>query len=353
MSAKRLNLIQVFRGVAAVLVVLAHTDLIYNQNLNKDFLFKIFTFGGSGVDFFFVLSGFIMFYVHQKDIGHKDRLGTFLFKRFTRIYPLYWVILTSKIFASFIFYYSSDTNDRGIGEFIKAFLLFPQDREILSSSFLGVSWTLTFEVFFYLLFGLLVWLKPKFSFPIIGAWLLGVFFHFIGVIKFPQENVILQFIFSDYNLEFVLGCLAAYVLLNRKIHNPKPLIYLGLFLYTLSAINYFYKFLPVSSVLTFGIACTLLVLGASSLELKKVINVPNILLFLGNASYSIYLAHGFFINQMTKILNKLQLDIFQNLLVLNILGFIIGIIAIICGCIVYSYIEKPLLTFFKPKAVTT
>lgn len=353
MSAKRLNLIQVFRGVAAVLVVLAHTDLIFNQNLNQDFLFKIFTFGGSGVDFFFVLSGFIMFYIHQKDIGHQNRLGTFLFKRFTRIYPLYWVVLTSKIFASLIFSYNANTNDRGIGEFLKAFLLFPQDREILSSSFLGVSWTLSFEIFFYLMFGLLIWLKPKFSFPIIAAWLLGVFFHFIGVIKIPQENILLQFVFSDYNLEFVLGCLAAYILLNRKISNAMPFIYLGLFLYTLSAINYFYKIIDGSSVLTFGIACTLLVLGASSLELKKIINVPNILLYLGNASYSIYLAHGFFINHLTKILNKFPLNIFQNILLSNILGFIIAIIAIICGCIIYSYIEKPLLLFFKPKAVTT
>jgi peptidoglycan/LPS O-acetylase OafA/YrhL len=203
------------------------------------------------------------------------------------------------------------------------------------------------------MFGLLIWLKPKFSFPIIAAWLLGVFFHFIGVIKVPQENILLQFILSDYNFEFVLGCLAAYVLLNRKISNGMPFIYLGLFLYTLSAINYFYKVLQVSSVLTFGIACTLLVLGGASLELRKTINVPNFLLFLGNASYSIYLAHGFFINHMTKVLNKLELEIFQNLLVLNILGFLIGIIATICGCIVYLYIEKPLLLFFKPKAVTT
>lgn len=353
MSAKRLNLIQVFRGIAALLVVLAHTDLIYNQNLNENFLFKIFTFGGSGVDFFFVLSGFIMFYIHQKDIGQKNRLGAFFFKRFTRIYPLYWVVLTSKIFASFIFSYNANTNEREIGEFIKAFFLFPQDREILSSSFLGVSWTLTFEVFFYLMFGLLIWLKPKFSFPIIGVWLSGVFFHFIGIIKFPQKNILLEFIFSDYNFEFVLGCLAAYVLLNRKISNGMQFIYLGLFLYTFSAINYFYKIIQVSSVMTFGIACTLLVLGGASLELRKNIHVPNILLFLGNASYSIYLAHGFFINHMTKILNKLQLDIVQNLIFLNILGFVIGIIAIMGGCIIYSYIEKPLLMFFKPKTITT
>ncbi|MBW4594431.1 MAG: acyltransferase [Brasilonema angustatum HA4187-MV1] len=353
MSAKRLNLIQVYRGLAAVLVVLAHTDLIYNQNLNQNFFFKITTFGGSGVDFFFVLSGFIMFYIHQKDIGHQNQLGTFLFKRFTRIYPLYWVVLISKIFVSFILFEKSNIKDIGIGEFLKAFLLFPQDRHILSSTFLGVSWTLSFEIFFYLMFALLIALKPQFSFPIIIAWLSGVFFHFIGILQFPQDNILLHFVFSEYNLEFVLGCLAAYALLSKKISNGIPFLYVGIFLYTLSAIDYFYKFFGVSSVMTFGIACTLLVVGGASLELKKTINVPNILLFLGNASYSIYLAHGFFINQITKVLKNLSLNIFQTLVFSDILGLIFAIIAIICGCLIYLYIEKPLLTFFKPKAVTT
>ncbi|MGH8000709.1 MAG: acyltransferase family protein [Brasilonema sp.] len=352
MSAKRLNLIQVFRGLAAVLVVFAHTDLIYNQNFNQDFLFKITTFGGSGVDFFFVLSGFIMFYIHQKDIGHQNKLGIFLFKRFTRVYPLYWVILTSKIVASFLFSDSSNIKEISIGELIKAFLLFPQDRGILSSSFLGVSWTLSFEIFFYLMFGLLILLKPKFSFPIIIAWLSVVFFHFIGIIKFTEDNILIQFVFSEYNLEFVLGCLAAYTLLNREISNGRSFIYVGLFLYTLSAINYYYKMIEVSSVMTFGIACTLLVVGGASLELRKTINVPNFLLFLGNASYSIYLAHGFFINHLTKNLNKLPFNVFQNIVFSSVLGCIIAIIAIICGCILYLYVEKPLLIFFKPKAVT-
>ncbi|NMG18517.1 acyltransferase family protein [Brasilonema bromeliae] len=353
MSAKRLNLIQVFRGLAAVLVVFAHTDLIYNQNVNQDFLFKMFLFGGSGVDFFFVLSGFIMFYIHYKDIGHPDKLGTFFSKRFTRIYPLYWLILTSKILASFLFSYEPNTNARGIGEFIKAFLLFPQDRTILSSSFLGVSWTLSFEMFFYLMFGVLICLKPKFSFPIIVGWLSGVFLHFLGVIQFPQDNLLIQFLFSDYNLEFVLGSLAAYVVLNKKVSNGIPLLYGGLFLYTLSVINSWYTIIQLSSVVLFGIPCTLIVIGSASLELRKNINVPVFLVFLGNASYSVYLVHGFFMNQMTKILSKLPFPLFENLVVSNIVGFIISIIAIMCGCVIYSYIEKPLLTYFKPKAVTT
>jgi exopolysaccharide production protein ExoZ len=352
MSRKKLNLIQVLRGLAAVLVVLAHTDLIFNQNLNQNFFNKVFTFGGSGVDFFFVLSGFIMFYIHQHDIGHSNKVGTFFFKRFTRVYPLYWVILTSKISASLIFAYDTDRQSN-IGEYIKAFLLFPQDRNILSTTFLGVSWTLSFEIFFYLLFGLLIWLKPKLSFPIISAWLIGVLLNFFGIFQLTQNNLWMQMIFADYNLEFIFGCLAAYVLTKYQIKYGMPIICTGAFLYTLSAINYYYSIIKTSSVITFGIPSTLIVLGCVALEQKKNINVPNLLLYIGNASYSIYLAHGFFINNITKIILKLKPNIADNLLALNLSGIIIGIIAIFCGCLIYTYIEKPLFLIFKPKIATT
>ncbi len=352
-STKRLNLIQVFRGVASVLVLLAHGDLIFNQNLNQDFLFKIFTFGGSGVDFFFVLSGFIIFYVHKSDIGHRSKLKSFLFKRFTRIYPIYWVILTLKMSASFFFSYDLDANQRNLLEIIKAFLLFPQDREILSSSFLGVSWTLSFEIFFYLLFSLLIAFKPKFSFPIIIAWLLGTFGHFIGIFKIPQESLLLQFIFNPSNLEFALGCLAAYLLSRYKIGYGMAFISIGAFLYTLSAIDYYYNLTELSHVITFGIPSTLLVIGAVSLEMSKKVNVPSLLIYIGNASYSIYLMHGFVINNLTKFVFKIYPDITENLFILNIFGLIVAVIALMFGCAVYSFIEKPLVLAMKPKLATT
>jgi peptidoglycan/LPS O-acetylase OafA/YrhL len=351
MSRKRLNLIQVLRGLAAVLVVLAHTDLIFNQNLNQNFLFKVFTFGGSGVDFFFVLSGFIMFYIHQYDINQPNKLGSFLFKRFTRIYPLYWVILISKISANIVF--GEENSLINLGEYVKAFLLLPQDRTILSENFLGVSWTLSFEIFFYLLFGLLIRLRPKFSLWMIATWLIGVVLQFIGVFRFSEDNIWLQFIFSSYHLEFAFGCLVAYVLTKGKIYNGMPFICVGAFLYTLSAVNYYYGIFKLSSVITFGIPSALIVLGCVTVELRKNVDVPNVLLYIGNASYSIYLAHGFFINNLTKIFLKLQPNVVDNVFLLNVFGIFAAVVATFCGCLVYSYIEKPLFHVFKPRVVTT
>ncbi|NEP31589.1 MULTISPECIES: acyltransferase [unclassified Moorena] len=351
-KSKQLKLIQVFRGIAALLVVLVHGDLIFNQNLNRDFLFDIFAFGGSGVDFFFVLSGFIIFYIHKKDIQNPSRLKSFVLKRLVRIYPIYWVVLTGKLIASFMFDYSS-THQGSFGEIIKAFILFPQDREILSSSFIGVSWTLTFEVFFYILFSFLIWVKPKLLVPSITVWILATLLTFFGFISFPEDQATIQLVFNELNLEFILGCLAAYILSRHKINHGLYLICLGCFLYTISAINTNYGLVSVSDVIAFGIPSTILIIGSVSLELSKNIDVNPLLMILGDASYSIYLIHGFVMNNSTKILvNNLGLKIFlANSITLSIFAIFNAVIAVAVGCIVYFYIEKPIISRLRPLLV--
>lgn len=348
---KRLYSLQLLRGLAAVLVVLAHCDLIFSQNYGTGFFFRYFTFGGSGVDFFFVLSGFIIIYVHRDEIGQSQKLFPFLFKRFTRIYPIYWVFLTLKMLASFLFSYDPESTSRNLREIVKAYTLFPQNREILSSSFLGVSWTLSHEIFFYLIFALLIGLSARIACSLISIWFLGVLVNFLGIIQIPQESIILNFIFSPYNIEFALGIMAAYVFLKYKTKSGMLLISIGAFLYTLSAINYYHKIFNISHVVTFGIPSVLLLLGFAYLEVTKNIQVPKLLVYLGDSSYSIYLAHGFAINNISKVVQKIYPNITENIFLLSITGIVTALLSIIFGCLVFSLIEKPLIFSFKTKKI--
>ena len=86
--------IQFCRGIAAVLVVLYHAGrmLALPQYAGHVALGGVFNFGNAGVDFFFVLSGFIIFFVHEKDIGQTQRLPAYIWSRVTRIYPIYWLV---------------------------------------------------------------------------------------------------------------------------------------------------------------------------------------------------------------------------------------------------------------------
>jgi len=344
---KKITLIQALRGVAALLVVLAHTDLIFNQNFHRDFLFSLFNFGGSGVDLFFVISGFIIFYNHHHDIGDKSKAKLFFIKRIIRIYPLYWIILSTKLISSFLFNYDVDTSQRNFVEIVKAFLLFPQDRNILSSSFLGVSWTLSFEILFYILFGLAIWFKPKVSFLIIMFWLCGIILNFLAITNI-SNNLILDFVFNLHNLQFFLGCLTAYIFLKGPINNEKKIILSALLLYGLSIVNFSYLLrYQELRVIVFGIVSALLIIGLVNLEFKNQINIHNAFIYLGNASYSIYLTHGFFINNITKFIYSAKPDIIENIMEINFLGLIIISISLVCGYFIYKYLEKPLIVITK------
>jgi exopolysaccharide production protein ExoZ len=124
--------LQVYRGIAALLVVLVHVTVKSSGNLNQVTFFDLFGAGWSGVDYFFVLSGFIMLYVHRSAIGKKDQLKSFLVKRPVRIYPIYWII-TLTVWCLFLVIPGFGNNqDLSLGKVIASLLLIPQkDKPIL------------------------------------------------------------------------------------------------------------------------------------------------------------------------------------------------------------------------------
>ena len=56
-----------------------------------------FQFGHAGVDLFFVISGFVILFVHWEDIGRPQRISRYAGRRLTRILPIYWVALALTI----------------------------------------------------------------------------------------------------------------------------------------------------------------------------------------------------------------------------------------------------------------
>lgn len=354
---KRLNLLQVDRGIASVLVVLAHGGTILSRNLSQDDLLKVFHFGWIGVDFFFVLSGFIIFYIHQSDIGNPSKIKSFSFKRFIRVYPLYWSVLACKILVSLFSTDGNGAEQRNIGEIAKAVLLLPQDRSILESSFIGVSWTLSYEVFFYFMFGLVILISARIYQPILFVWIGGTILNFFNLLPI-RENFLLAFVFDAHNLEFVLGCLAAYMISKYQFKFSTSVIYASLAMLLLSVVNTKYgeyDVSGVSSLIAYGIPFTLLIIGSTYLEMSKIVKVPLLLIYLGDASYSIYLTHGFFLNSVSKVFSKLSekfqaLDLIRtNSFYGNLIAFLMILIAVALGCIVHSYFEKPLITNLRQK----
>ena len=344
---KKLNLLQVYRGMAAILVVMVHITIKSAENLNQVTFFNLFLVGWSGVDYFFVLSGFIMVYVHRSAIGKKDQLKSFLVKRAVRIYPIYWIITLTLWCLFLVIPGFANNQDLSLGNLIVSLLLIPQkDQPILE-----VGWTLIYEINFYLLFSIAIWLKPKHSVPLLSAWLLVTILHYRKIVKFPQDFFLLATVFGEMNLELVLGCLAAYIVI--KYNNN-----IGKYRWTLFGIaNLGYVFLGMlvawtnigfERITTFGVLAAMLIIAATSIDLKDFPKIPYLLIFLGEASYSIFLTHVPVISAITKILQKANLGKYFD-------GFfapaLLAVFAVVFGCIFYSLIEKPLTVFLRKNLV--
>src|ERR1700690_1319738 len=93
-SSGRLLSIQAARGVASLAVIFYHAGggVALPQYVGFIPLGGFFNFGHAGVDFFFVLSGFIIYFVHHRDIGHPASLPRYTWRRLTRVLPIYWVV---------------------------------------------------------------------------------------------------------------------------------------------------------------------------------------------------------------------------------------------------------------------
>lgn len=93
LKTPKLNSLQAYRGIAAVLVLLLHASKVGYLKFNYAFLGYKFAFGYSGVDFFFVLSGFIIMQMHHQDLGQPARWRAYAIKRIIRVFPIYWLVM--------------------------------------------------------------------------------------------------------------------------------------------------------------------------------------------------------------------------------------------------------------------
>lgn len=342
---KNLHLIQILRGIASMLVVLYHMARNFSEILQQSFFFNIFNFGWSGVDIFFVLSGFIIAYANQNFVAEPTKVVTFLKRRFIRIFPIYWIVISLFLAAQLVFplFYRSHF-ELSSANFLATYLLLPGHVMIN-----GVSWTLTNELFFYLLFTLAILIPvKKYSLYLLLAYFVLLLVYALTGLDLAGGNGYIELLVSPMNIEFFLGVFI--VLIIDKISKKWvwPLLLTGILLFLTGAYFSNHEIGMISNgvnpllnrVVLFGFPSFLVILAIVKIELNKPIPVKKIFLHLGDASYSIYLIHLPLAAAFYKILRKLHIYNAPLLILLNCLLF-----ATICfiGIIMYQKIEKPLI----------
>ncbi|MBN9563667.1 MAG: acyltransferase [Alphaproteobacteria bacterium] len=337
--------IQAGRGVAALLVALYHGGRMISlpQYGGSIPLGACFTFGHAGVDFFFVLSGFIIYFVHHRDIGSPQRLPSYLWRRITRIYPIYWVVT----FALFGMHLMSPAggHDLSIGYLVQSLLLVPQDREPL----LGVAWTLQHEVLFYVAFAV----------AIAGRWLGGILFSgwillTIFAILLPIDNdTLIGFFLSPFHLQFVMGIGAAYAVLRGGVAWPRTLAVAGGLGFLIVGLAEDVGWIPLTGTvgrLLYGFAAMCLLVGLATAEQRKLVRVGVVGAFTGAASYSLYLVHAIVIGLTARVIA--MVGGFRYLPDWLALLVVVGA-ALAAAGLLHRFVEQPMLEALQGRAKRT
>lgn len=286
----RIEWIEAMRGLAAVLVVLFHAQVVVGHNPVGGVMGNILSNGALGVDIFFVLSGFIITLVHQADLGRPDRCPRYLWRRFSRIYPAALIMSALALATYLTGAHASETQKLDGWSVVASFLLLPQANIPL----VNVTWTLVYEVFFYAVFALAI-LNLRFGMGLILFWqVLIVLLYLAGAdLTAPWA----QFL-RPQALEFGIGVLCAWLALSPRLRGaPLPGILLlalgcgGLFwLIVLRAPEPTDTFDFQTAVLAGGFSGAAL-LGGALVEWRWKLRMPAFLIMLGAISYSVYLVH--------------------------------------------------------------
>ena len=291
---------------------------------------QLFQFGHAGVDVFFVLSGFIILFVHFEDVGRPARLGHYAARRFTRVMPVYWVALAITVGMGV----AGGHGWPGTGTLLWSALLLPSWADPL----LGVAWTLQYEVVFYAAFAVLI-ISKQAGVALLAAWFAYVAAITLGVLHpvFPPSLA------SAYTLEFFFGMAVAFWLKRAVMPVPRNAMLLGILFLVMCAVREDAGSLDGYgrlARLAYGLPAAVLVLGLADPNVKLPGWVARPLGVLGTASYSIYLFQFVWIGAVWQGLRALGLD---HALPCSAGVLVLAASAIAGGILLSVYVEYPLM----------
>jgi peptidoglycan/LPS O-acetylase OafA/YrhL len=349
--------IQFLRMAAAMLVVFYHTSShVGSTGLEQGAFFDVSeALGFAGVDIFFVISGFIMAHTSYALGGPAAGWG-FLRRRVARIYSGYWPFF---LLAWPLFWWLNPGLMQELDLF-RNIILWP-----VYPLLIAVAWTLIFEMFFYLLFTVIISLTQDrrqlllcILFALMAVW--AVYSQYVRNAYAPGQLEYMgkaeYYMFSPYLLEFLGGALLAYRM-KRYARGPGfsvLLLLAGSLLFLAGGwINNHYfggaieqGYTVFYRVLVFGIPALLILAGLVGLDQNGLRAPLKFSLLTGGASYAIYLSHTLILVG----LQKLGFNEFAGNLggwAMQAIYFSLMLAILIYSVLHYRWVERPLHRLFK------
>lgn len=343
--------LQYFRALAAILVVAYHAACVFGPGGYQPIRsWEVgLMFGHAGVELFFVLSGFIICWIHYDRIGAAGEVPGYIRKRLVRIYPPVALVVIAWAALSF----AAGMPLRPI-EYLVSLTLIPFDFAYAPPAL----WTLTHEMAFYALF-LLAFIRRWLFIVALLAW--GVAGYVLTMVPALSEaRAAIPFVGSAYAFLFSLGVLAFFIVRARPqipAWGKIVLGLLGLAIFAWAATrDVALQLAPVAPegaeraarALTpwFGIAATIWVVLLADPAIRFHGRLHAVMMLLGNASYAIYLWHEIPQRVLGRLIGSVGLA-GPDMRVIA-MALIIGS-GIVLGVLVYLFVERPLLRWINAK----
>jgi len=339
--------LQIGRAIAAISVVLFHAKLTMLRFDESDItrLPWFSKYGDVGVTFFFVISGFIIAYVIEKN--SYDIKGYFI-KRFFRLWPIY-ALCTTIYIAIYLMMRNRPSYDLGFNpDFVFQSLFFWPMGKVPA---LQVGWSLEHEVIFYILAGLVGLVGG--ARVLLGALLLimmgTLYFRIIAPLTGGMRIGFDYHLFSPLQLCFFLG--VSLYLIWKKSPCSKPVFWIWGGALAVVIAPLIVELIPRlaehnlvdrtlrKGLLRFsieGLASAVMIYGLLSSPVQSV--GAKMLAWVGDRSYSLYLIHFCFIPVFV-LLHREYIS-WPGWMSLP-LSFIFLAVSLLAASLLYRCIEKP------------
>lgn len=311
MNIGKLQWLEAMRGIAAVWVVLYHANSLGGVFLRPLDNAHIIANGFLGVDFFFILSGFIIASSSNRLIEQGKGFSSFFRARAIRIYVPYLPV-GAAIFLAYIVLPTLSASPREVG-LLTSLTLLPTN----SPPALNVAWTLVHEIIFYAVFST-IFISKRILFCALFGWGLAIVVAFYrGAESTPFE----EYFLSPLNLCFLLGVLVFY-LGRREMSASSAKLAGGVGLISVLWLATHAE--PNRIAVAFGFS---LLVAASASPRAARSEVWGFITTLGSASYAIYLVHNPLLSLIARGIREINpsMNPWLSLLVMSTISIAAGL----------------------------
>jgi len=339
--------IQILRALAALAVCLSHSVYKALGFSHTDLPPQTGTsILESGVDLFFIISGFIMMFTAASTFHQPRAASSFAMRRLIRIAPPYWFFTSLMVLATLFFPDKLNSASFTVPHAVLSFLFVPHHEPGTIAGIhpiLGAGWTLLYEMFFYLVFTFALLFSRRVGIGLIAATFIALF----AAARLGLCSPTLTTFGSDSILfEFLLGIGAYYVLTGpwNQLAKSFSLVAFAAGLYGVASLlsvqneRFFAQGLPALAL--FGIIAPLKIPHK---------NLALLFVLIGDASYTLYLSHPFAIEIVKQILAKVCAGSTEATWFMTLFVAVCMLAAVSGAILFYLLCEKPTTEFLKKR----